>query len=151
MDGNIFVQIGILLGLSVLGGALAQLLRQPLIVAFIAVGILVGPSGLELVAQSSEIELFARLGIALLLFVVGLKLDLHIIRTVGPVALASGLGQVVFTSVVGYLLALLLGLSHVAAIYIAVALTFPAPSLSSSCSPTSARLMPCTAASRSAF
>ena len=44
MDGNIFVQIGILLGLSVLGGALAQLLRQPLIVAFIAVGILVGPS-----------------------------------------------------------------------------------------------------------
>ncbi len=124
MDGNIFVQIGILLGLSVLGGALAQLLRQPLIVAFIAVGILVGPSGLELVAQSSEIELFARLGIALLLFVVGLKLDLHIIRTVGPVALASGLGQVVFTSVVGYLLALLLGLSHVAAIYIAVALTF---------------------------
>ena len=51
MDGNIFVQIGILLGLSVLGGALAQLLRQPLIVAFIAVGILVGPSGLELVAQ----------------------------------------------------------------------------------------------------
>ena len=55
---------------------------------------------------------------------VGLKLDLHIIRTVGPVALASGLGQVVFTSVVGYLLALLLGLSHVAAIYIAVALTF---------------------------
>jgi Kef-type K+ transport system membrane component KefB len=43
----------------------------------------------------------AELGIALLLFVVGLKLDLHLIRTMGPVALATGLGQVIFTSVFG--------------------------------------------------
>ena len=124
MFDNVFIQIGVILGLATLGGLLARLLHQPLIVAFIAVGILVGPSGLEMVGYSSEIELFARLGIALLLFVVGLKLDLHIIRTVGPVALASGLGQVLFTSMVGYLIALLLGLSHVAALYVAVALTF---------------------------
>lgn len=124
MIDNIFIQIGFILGLAVAGGGLAQLLRQPLIVAFVAVGILVGPSALNLVEHSSEVELFARLGIALLLFVVGLKLDLHIIRTVGPVALASGLGQVFFTSVVGYLIALSLGMSHVTAIYVAVALTF---------------------------
>ncbi|TNF34092.1 MAG: sodium:proton exchanger [Gammaproteobacteria bacterium] len=124
MFENVFVQIGAILGLATIGGVLALLLRQPLIVAFIAVGILLGPSGLGMVAHSSEIELFARLGIALLLFVVGLKLDLHIIRTVGPVALASGLGQVIFTSVVGYLIALLLGMSHITAIYVAVALTF---------------------------
>jgi Kef-type K+ transport system membrane component KefB len=124
MYDNVFLQIGIILGLAAAGGILAQLLRQPLIVAFIAVGILLGPSVLGIVALSSEIELFARLGIALLLFVVGLKLDLHIIRTVGPVALASGLGQVVFTSVIGYLIALILGYSHITAVYIAVALTF---------------------------
>jgi Kef-type K+ transport system membrane component KefB len=124
MFDNVFVQIGVILGLAAVAGGLAQLLRQPLIVAFIAVGILLGPSAFGVVAQSSEVELFARLGIALLLFVVGLKLDLHIIRTVGPVALASGLGQVIFTSVVGYLIALLLGMSHVTAIYVAVALTF---------------------------
>lgn len=124
MFENVFAQIGGVLGLAAVGGALAQLLRQPLIVAFIAVGILLGPSALGLVAHSSEIELFARMGIALLLFVVGLKLDLHIIRTVGPVALASGLGQVTFTSVIGYLIALLLGMSHISAIYVAVALTF---------------------------
>jgi Kef-type K+ transport system membrane component KefB len=124
MVENVFLQIGAIVGLAAAGGILALLLRQPLIVAFIAVGILLGPSGLGLVAQQSEIELFARLGISLLLFVVGLKLDLHIIRTVGPVALISGLGQVVFTSAVGYLIALLLGLSHVTAVYVAVALTF---------------------------
>lgn len=124
MFDNVFLQIGAILGLAAVGGALAQVLRQPLIVAFIAVGILLGPSGLGIVEQSSAIELFARMGISLLLFVVGLKLDLHIIRTVGPVALASGLGQVIFTSVIGYLIALLLGMSHVSAIYVAVALTF---------------------------
>ena len=124
MFDNVFYQIGAILGLAAAGGALALLLRQPLIVAFIAVGILLGPSGFGVVVQSGEIELFARLGIALLLFVVGLKLDVHIIRTVGPVALLTGLGQVVFTSVIGYLIALTLGMEHVTAIYIAVALTF---------------------------
>ncbi len=124
MFDNVFYQIGAILGLAVAGGALALLLRQPLIVAFIAVGILLGPSGFGVVVQRDEIELFARLGIALLLFVVGLKLDVHIIRTVGPVALLAGLGQVVFTSVVGYLIALALGMEHIAAIYVAVALTF---------------------------
>ncbi|MCW8957851.1 MAG: cation:proton antiporter, partial [Gammaproteobacteria bacterium] len=124
MMEDTFLQMGAILGLAAVGGFLAQALRQPLIVAFIAVGIVLGPSGFGLVVHSSEIELFARLGIALLLFVVGLKLDLHIIRTVGPVALASGLGQVIFTSVFGYLIGLLLGMSHVTALYVAVALTF---------------------------
>lgn len=124
MVEDTFGQIGVVLGLAVIGGGLAQVLRQPLIVAFIAVGLLVGPSVLGMVTPGNEIGLFARLGIALLLFVVGLKLDVHIIRTVGPVALASGLGQVIFTSVAGYLIALLLGLSHVTALYVAVALTF---------------------------
>ena len=124
MFENVFYQIGAILGLAAAGGALALLLRQPLIVAFIAVGILLGPSGFGVVVQSGEIELFARLGIALLLFVVGLKLDVHIIRSVGPVALLTGLGQVVFTSVVGYLIALSLGMTQVTAVYVAVALTF---------------------------
>ncbi len=53
---------------------------------------------------------------------VGLKLDLHIIRTMGPVALATGLGQIFFTSVVGYFIAIALGMEPVTALY--VALTF---------------------------
>lgn len=124
MAENVFVQMGLVLGLAVIIGGIVQFLRQPLIVAFIVVGILLGPSALGWVAHSSEIELFARLGIALLLFVVGLKLDLHVIRTVGPVALASGLGQVVFTSIIGYLIALALGIPQIMALYVAVALTF---------------------------
>lgn len=121
---NVFYEIGALLGVAAAGGVLAILLRQPLIVAFIAVGIIVGPTGFGWVVASDQVDLLAKLGIALLLFVVGLKLDPHIIRTMGPVALATGLGQVVFTSVVGYLIALALGMAPVSALYVAVALTF---------------------------
>lgn len=124
LSGSIFVEVAAMLAVVSVAGALAIFLRQPLIVAFIAAGILLGPSGLEWVTVNEPLELLAQMGIALLLFVVGLKLDLHIIRTMGPVALATGLGQVLFTSVFGFLIALALGLSTVGAIYVGVALTF---------------------------
>ena len=92
--------------------------------SFIGVGVLVGPAGLGVVTQHAEIELLASIGIALLLFVVGLKLDVQMIRTVGPVALATGLGQVLFTSVAGFGIAIAMGYAPVHATYIAVALTF---------------------------
>ncbi|MCF6354613.1 MAG: cation:proton antiporter [Candidatus Polarisedimenticolaceae bacterium] len=122
--GDVFTEIAVLLLLAAVIGAIGVRLRQPLIVAFIAVGVLVGPSLLGWVSANDQVDLLAKLGIALLLFVVGLKLDLHIIRTMGPVALATGLGQVFFTSVVGYFIAITLGMTPVAALYVAVALTF---------------------------
>jgi len=121
---NIFVEIAALLLAAAAVGAFSVWLRQPLILGYILVGILVGPAMLGWVTARDQVDLLARLGISMLLFVVGLKLDLHLIRTLGPVALATGLGQVIFTSVIGYFLALPLGLNPVAAIYVAVALTF---------------------------
>jgi Kef-type K+ transport system membrane component KefB len=121
---DIFTEIAALLFLASLFGVIGLRLKQPLIVSFIALGIFVGPSGLELVSANDQVDLLAKLGIALLLFVVGLKLDMHIIRTMGPVALATGLGQVFFTSVFGYLIAIAMGMAPVGAIYVAVALTF---------------------------
>jgi Kef-type K+ transport system membrane component KefB len=120
---NDFAEIALILLLAAAVGGLAQLLRQPLIVAYIAVGILVGPA-LGLVTATEQVELLAAVGIAILLFLVGLKLDLHLIRTTGPVALVTGLAQVVFTSVVGFGIAVWLGFDTVSAVYIAVALTF---------------------------
>ena len=114
--GDVFTEMAVLLLVAAVVGAIGVRLRQPLIVAFIAVGILVGPSVLGWVSADDQIDLLAQMGIALLLFVVGLKLDLHIIRTMGPVALATGLGQVVFTSVVGYFIVIALGMSPVTAV-----------------------------------
>jgi Kef-type K+ transport system membrane component KefB len=121
---NPFLQMAAILVVAAGIGALALALRQPLIVAFIAVGVLVGPASLGWVGSGTEIELLSSLGIAVLLFLVGLKLDPQLIRTTGPVALAAGLGQVVFTSLVGFGIALSLGLDTLSAVYVAVALTF---------------------------
>jgi len=119
-----FSEIAAVLAVAAGIGALAFWLRQPLIVAFIFVGILLGPAGLDWVHALDQVDLFARLGIGLLLFVVGLKLDPHLIRSVGRVALAAGLGQMLITAVVGYTLALALGMTSMMAFYVAAALTF---------------------------
>lgn len=121
---TVYQELALLLLLAATVGAIAVKLRQPLIVAFILVGMLAGPSALGLVQAHGEIDLFAQLGITILLFVVGLKLDLHLVRNLGPVALATGLGQLAFTVLFGYLLARVLGIEHVTALYVAIALTF---------------------------
>lgn len=124
IEGSAFFELTALLALAAVAGLIGLLLRQPMIVSFIAVGVLAGPSALNIVQSHDKIELLAELGIALLLFLVGLKLDLKLIRSVGPVALATGLGQVLFTAIFGFVIGLLLGLDWVAALYVAIALTF---------------------------
>jgi Kef-type K+ transport system membrane component KefB len=121
---SVFNEIATLLVLAAGVGFLGVALRQPLIVSFIIVGILAGPSFLDIARSAEPIDLLADLGIAVLLFLVGIKLDLKLIRTMGAVALATGLGQVAFTSIFGFLICLALGLDMVTSIYIAVALTF---------------------------
>lgn len=119
-----FGRFALLLLAAAGAGALATKLRQPLIIAFIIVGVIFGPVGLNWSEGEGPLDLLATTGIAVLLFLVGLKLDLGIVRHLGPVALATGLGQVVFTSVIGAAISLGLGFSAVESVYIAIALTF---------------------------
>lgn len=121
---SIFNEVAALLVLAAGVGFVGLLLKQPLIVSFIAVGILTGPSMLNVARSSEPIDLLAELGIAVLLFLVGIKLDVKLVRSLGFVALATGLGQVIFTSIFGFLICLALGLDPTTSLYVAVALTF---------------------------
>ena len=121
---NVFYEIAALLTLAAAVGFLGILARQPLIVSFIAVGIIAGPSMLHVTRSPEQIHLLAELGIAVLLFLVGIKLDVKLVRTLGTVALITGLGQVAFTAGIGFFICLALGLDTVTSIYVAVALTF---------------------------
>jgi len=121
---NPFLEISAILGLATILSIVGQKLRQPLIIMFLATGILAGPACLGIVASHDQIALLANIGISLLLFIVGLKLDLNLIRTTGPVALATGVGQIVFTSAIGMVLALAIGMPWLHAVYVSVALTF---------------------------
>ncbi len=121
---NPFYEFAIILSLAVVFGGIGQFLKQPLIVMFIALGVIVGPSLLDIVKSKENIHLLAEIGISVLLFIVGLKLDLRIIKSVGKIALITGIGQVVFTSLFGYLIGIAMGFSVLHSFYIAVALTF---------------------------
>lgn len=120
----IFIEISIIIVLATAVAFIMKLLKQPLIVGYIATGVLVGPYVLNILHSKHEIELFSKIGISILLFILGLGLNPDVIKEVGKTALVTGLGQVLFTSVIGYFIVLALGFSPLAAIYVAVALTF---------------------------
>lgn len=121
---DVFTEVAVVLALAAVMGAVALWLRQPLIAAFILVGILAGPVCFDCVSAHSQMDLFAELGIGLLLFVVGLRLNPGLIRSQGPVSLVAALGQMALTAVPGYLLARGIGMAPIAAFYVAAALTF---------------------------
>lgn len=121
---ELFTDIAVILIVSSLAGLVAVRLRQPLVVAFVAVGIVVGPSVLGLVEPGGELELLSTLGVAVLLFVVGLKLDLHVVRRLGPVAVVVGCIQVALVAAGGFAIALALGLDEVASLYVGIGLAF---------------------------
>lgn len=120
----VFVELSALLALTTIITLLVRWLRQPLIIGYILSGILVGPYGFGMLHAKDEFELFSKVGIVLLLFIMGLHLNPKVIREVGKVSLMAGVGQVLVTTIVGFCIAILLGLSKVAALYVGIALTF---------------------------
>lgn len=118
-----FLQLSITLGIALVISLVMKFLRQPLIIGYIITGIIVGPVATGLISEKETLEAFSHIGIALLLFIVGLGLKPKLIREVGKVAVVSGIGQIIFTSVGGFFLGQLLGFSIVVSLYLAVATT----------------------------
>ncbi|NQT49696.1 cation:proton antiporter, partial [Candidatus Kuenenbacteria bacterium] len=98
-----------------------KLLKQPLIVGYIVTGIIVGPSVTNLIPADGALEGFSHIGVALLLFLVGLGLKPSMIREVGKVAVVTGVAQMMVTAIGGYFIAIWLGLSQVTAFYLGIA------------------------------
>jgi len=121
---EIFVELSVIIVIAMLVSLIMRALKQPLIVGYIFTGILVGPYFLNLIQNGDVIELFSKIGITILLFIVGLNLSPNVIREVGKVSLLTGIGQVLFTSIIGFFIATALGIDRIAAIYVAIALTF---------------------------
>jgi Kef-type K+ transport system membrane component KefB len=121
---DIFVQISLVILVVLAVSFIMRILRQPLIIGYILAGILVGPFVLNILADRSTIEVFSKIGISFLLFIVGLHLSPKVVKEVGKISLITGIGQIVFTTVIGFLIAILFNFSWLTALYIAIALTF---------------------------
>ncbi len=125
MIDSIFFNISVILGMTIFFGFLAQILRQPLIIAYIITGILSGPVFFNLINKEQEyFHIFAEFGVILLLFLVGLGLNFSFLKKMGKVATVTGVGQVIFTSLFGFLILIGLGFEREFAMYLAIAMTF---------------------------
>ncbi|MDQ3606886.1 MAG: cation:proton antiporter [Gemmatimonadota bacterium] len=122
-DPTLLRYMGFIVVTAALFAVVAQRLNVPTIVAYILAGLLLGPvTGMLEVTHT--IEVISEVGIALLLFLVGLELSLEKIRDVGRVALIAGIGQVVFTAAGGFVLAYVLDFTVIESLFLATALTF---------------------------
>lgn len=117
-----FSEISLLLVVAGFFGILAKFLKQPLLIGFLFSGLLLNYFGF--IKDHSLLDNMGKIGVTLLLFLVGMEMNIREIPTIGKVALTAGIGQIVFTSFFGFLIALALGFAPIPAIYIAVALTF---------------------------
>ena len=123
MAENVFIELSIIILIAIGFAALMRLLRQPLIIGYILTGIVVRPYFLGLFRSAEDLTTFGQVGVALLLFMVGLNLNPQVIREVGRVSIITGIGQLVFTAGVGFIIAKLLHFSTMASLYISVAIT----------------------------
>lgn len=125
MTHTIFIDISIILGIAIGIAFLVQLLRQPLIISYIITGIIAGPMLLNLVNSSWEFfNVFSEFGVILLLFMIGLSLNMNYLKKIGKVAAFTGVGQVMATSFIGFFLLRAMGFSSLSAVYLAISITF---------------------------
>lgn len=116
------------IGLSIIAASvlayLLHLLRQPLLLAYIVAGYLIGPRGFRWVTGEESIAALSELGLAFLLFIVGLEIDLKKLLQTGKKASLLGTAQVVACGAIGWLTAYALGYRGLEAHYLGVAFAF---------------------------
>jgi Kef-type K+ transport system membrane component KefB len=91
---DLLSSIGICVGAAALLALVGWRLRQPLILAYLVTGVVIGPNGFNLVHDQASIATVAEIGLILLLFIIGLEIDLKKLASAGPAVLVTGALQV---------------------------------------------------------
>jgi monovalent cation:H+ antiporter-2, CPA2 family len=114
---HLFVNITLAMGAALLGGVLARFLHQPVILGYVLGGVLIGEFTPGPVGDVHQLEVLADIGVAFLMFALGVEVSLSTLLSVGRVALLGGVLQIVASMAVGVGIAALVGLSGLAAVF----------------------------------
>jgi len=123
MNG-VFADIGIMIIGAALLGFLAKMFKQPLIPAYILAGLIFGPTGLQFVTDKEIIFMLGEIGVAFMLFVVGLELELSKLKSMGKFVLVGGTIQCGMLMLLGFLFARFLQFPMIESLYLAFILAF---------------------------
>src|ERR1700761_7760450 len=88
---------------------ISQIARQPLLLAYLVAGFAIGPNGLKWVTDSNSIQTISEIGLALLLFMIGLEIDLKKMLSAGRVITLTAGAQILGCVLIGWLLFGLVG------------------------------------------
>ena len=128
MAQEVLLFISLIIGIAAFLTVIARIVRQPPILAYLVAGIIVGPLALNFIgsggASPEVIQMFARIGVAFLLFIVGLSLDIKLLKEVGKVSIIGGLGEIILVGIAGFLIAEALGFSAIVGVYLGIAIAF---------------------------
>jgi monovalent cation:H+ antiporter-2, CPA2 family len=119
---DFLTDLAIALLAAVAGGLLARALRLPLLVGYIAAGMVVGPHTPGFIADEEAVHAVARVGVVLLMFAVGVQFHLEEMLAVRRIALGAGTLQIGGTILLGWLAGLALGWGHYGGVFLGCAL-----------------------------
>jgi len=120
---DIFFDIGFIIIIATAFAFIAKLFRQPLIPAYILTGLVIGPF-LGLITNTDVIITMSEIGIAFLLFIVGLEIDLRKLGDVGVVSTIGGLTQIMLVFTVSFIISIFIGFIQIEAVYLALIIAF---------------------------
>lgn len=123
-EANIFTELSLVFIVVALVAGLMRYLKQPLVLGYILTGILVGPIALNLIHAKDAFEGFAEIGITLLLFIIGLGMNIGVIKGLGKVSVVAASAILTLVGGTGVLVSMALGLDLITALVIGVALFF---------------------------
>ena len=109
MTGSLAITLLAALGSALVLGALAHRIGLAPMIGYVAAGLVVGPFTPGVVANPDEVLALADIGVALLMFSIGLRFQLNELREVGRLVLVGAPVQVAVTMAIGFGVALLLG------------------------------------------
>lgn len=107
-QSDLVINFTILLGSALVGGMVAHRLRQPVILGYLIVGVVVGPHALGLVNDLVLVEAAATMGVALLMLTLGLEVSFAQLKQVGKVGLWGGIAQIIIIFALGLVLGITL-------------------------------------------
>ncbi|MEA5502635.1 cation:proton antiporter [Halotia wernerae UHCC 0503] len=108
-EHNLILDLTTVLGASALGGYLANRLRQPVLLGYLITGLIVGPFGFKLLSDVPRIQSLASIGVAFLLFALGVEFSLTELKRVKDIAIQGSLLQIGLTTTLVAFLTILLG------------------------------------------
>lgn len=117
-----FSQISLLLVVAAISGIVVKRFRQPILIGYLFAGFALAATGV--IKDHQLIDNMGKVGVALLLFLVGLEMNVRELPTIGKVAFFTGIGQIIFTFTIGFIVGMLLGYDPVVSSYLAIAVSF---------------------------